>query len=430
MPITDKLTSIANAIREKGGTTDKLTLDAMPNAIAALSTGGSGEDGVPNPISLSVNTPGLFANNNWDWVLQNYVDRLNITITSNTGTSNFFANTATDTPITFNIPITYTGSDGRLACSSMFKNSNVILGEDFVNSVNGKLYDVASMFEGYKGETIPSLTFNNSTTYSCNSFIKDCPNLKEIGTIYNLRPSTYCSYMFGNNPLVREYKFEGCDFSAQNTGSYGYLQGLFSRNSSLRRVDSTFLKGVYNKSTTCQLQDTFNSCYALDEVVGLSPQTRTLTSNAFSNTFNYCYRLKNIIFDTQEDGTPYTVEWKNQTIDLSQYVGWAGYSNADKHILNYNSGITAEDEDNDWSNNPNYWSRQFMNSRFNHDSAVNLINSLPDTSAYLATQTSGTNTVKFYTNAGSATPGGSVSALTEEEIAVAAAKGWSIGYTV
>lgn len=428
--LTEKLTSIANAIREKGGTTEKLTLDAMPNAIAALSTGGgSGDDGVPNPINLTVSTAGLFANNNWDWVLQNYVDRLNITVSSSAGTSSLFANTATDTPITFNTPITYTGTDGRLQCSSMFKNSNVILGEDFVNSINGKLYDVSSMFEGYKGETIPSLTFNNSTTYSCNSFIKDCPNLKEIGTIYNLRPSTYCSYMFGSNPLVREYKFEGCDFSAQNTGSYGYLQGLFSRNHSLRRVDSTFLKGVYNKSTTCQLQDTFNSCYALDEVIGLSPQTRTLTSNAFSNTFNYCYHLKNIIFDTQADGTPYIAEWKNQTIDLSIYVGWAGYNNADKHILNYNSGITAEDEDNDWSNNPNYWSRQFMNSRFNHDSAVAMINSLPDTSAYIAAN-GGTNTVKFYTNAGSATPGGGVNALTEEEIAVAAAKGWSIGYTV
>ena len=436
MPITDKLTSIANAIREKGGTTEKLTLDAMPTAIAALSTGsGSGEDGVPNPINLTVSMGGLFSNNNWDWVLQNYIDRLNITVSSSAGTSSLFANTVIDTPITFNTPITYTGTDGKLSCSSMFKNSNIILGEDFVNSVSGKLYDVASMFEGYKGETIPSLTFNNTTTYSCNSFIKDCPNLKEIGTIYNLRPSTYCSYMFGSNPLVREYKFEGCDFSAQNTGSYGYLQGLFSRNHSLRRVDSTFLKGVYNKSPTCQLQDTFNSCYALDEVIGLSPQTRTLTSNAFSNTFNYCYHLKNIIFDTQADGTPYIAEWKNQTIDLSIYVGWAGYNNADKHILNYNSGITADKEVIDaptyaaLKDDPDWWSKEFIYSRFNHDSAVNLINSLPDASAYLATQSGATNTVKFKTGAGTNTDSGSVSALTEEEVAVAAAKGWSIGYT-
>jgi hypothetical protein len=36
MALTDKLTSIANAIREKGGTTDKLTLAQMPDAIAAI----------------------------------------------------------------------------------------------------------------------------------------------------------------------------------------------------------------------------------------------------------------------------------------------------------------------------------------------------------------------------------------------------------
>ena len=434
MALTDKLTNIANAIREKGGTTDKLTLDAMPNAIAAIETGG-GEDPVPNPISLSVSKAGLFANNNWDWILQNYMDRLNITITSSVGTSNLFENTVTDTPITFNIPVTYTGTNGKLQCSSMFKGSNVVLGEDFVNSVNGKLYDVSGMFEDYKGETIPSLTFNNTDTYSCNSFINKCPNLKEIGTIYNLRPSTYCSNMFASNPLVREYKFEGCDFSVQNTSSYGYLQSFFSRNHSLRRIDSTFLKGVYNKSATCQLVDTFNYCYALDEVVGLSPQTRTLTSNAFNNTFNYCYHLKNIIFDTQEDGTPYTAEWKNQTIDLSDYVGWAGYSNADKDITTkYNSGITADKEVIDkptydaLKNNPDWWSKQFIYSRFNHDSAVAMINSLPDTSTYIKAN-GGTNTIKFKTDAGSATDGGSVSNLTEEEIAVATAKGWTISYT-
>ena len=129
--LTEKLTSIANAIREKGGTTEKLTLEQMPNAIAALS-GGGGEDVVPNPISLTTSTGGLFANNNWNWVLQNYMDRLNITITISAGTSSLFENTATDTPITFNAPITYTGTNGRLNCNNMFKNSNVILGEDFV----------------------------------------------------------------------------------------------------------------------------------------------------------------------------------------------------------------------------------------------------------------------------------------------------------
>jgi hypothetical protein len=68
--------------------------------------------------------------------------------------------------------------------------------------------------------------------------------------------------------------------------------------------------------------------------------------------------------------------------------------------------------------------------RYNRASAVNTINSLPDTSAYLATA-GGTNTIKFRSIAGtqkvgSATDGGAIADLTEEEIAVATAKGWTV----
>ena len=64
-------------------------------------------------------------------------------------------------------------------------------------------------------------------------------------------------------------------------------------------------------------------------------------------------------------------------------------------------------------------------SRYNHNSAVRTINSLPDTSAYLATA-GGTNTIKFEGQSGASTDGGAINTLTEEEIAVATAKGWSV----
>ena len=40
MALTNKLTAIANAIREKTGSTNKLTLDEMPTAISNISSGG------------------------------------------------------------------------------------------------------------------------------------------------------------------------------------------------------------------------------------------------------------------------------------------------------------------------------------------------------------------------------------------------------
>ena len=43
MALTDKLTAIANAIRAKDGTSDKMTLAEMPSKIAAIQAGGAAE---------------------------------------------------------------------------------------------------------------------------------------------------------------------------------------------------------------------------------------------------------------------------------------------------------------------------------------------------------------------------------------------------
>ena len=45
MALTEKLTSIADAIRTKTGSADKLTLDGMATAIAGIETGGADNSG-------------------------------------------------------------------------------------------------------------------------------------------------------------------------------------------------------------------------------------------------------------------------------------------------------------------------------------------------------------------------------------------------
>ena len=46
MSVNEKMTAIADAIREKTGGTDPLTLDAMAEAIAGIETGGGGASGI------------------------------------------------------------------------------------------------------------------------------------------------------------------------------------------------------------------------------------------------------------------------------------------------------------------------------------------------------------------------------------------------
>lgn len=74
-----------------------------------------------------------------------------------------------------------------------------------------------------------------------------------------------------------------------------------------------------------------------------------------------------------------------------------------------------------------YWFKHVKDSVYNHDSAVETINSLPDTSAFLA-EVGGTNTIQFHSDQGANTEGGAIGNLTAEEIAVAAAKGWTVAF--
>lgn len=145
----------------------------------------------------------------------------------------------------------------------------------------------------------------------------------------------------------------------------------------------------------------------------------------FSNVFSNTYRLKNFTFNKEEDGTAKSINWTNQTIDLSNNIGYCS-SFGKNYILNYNSGITKDKEVKDdatyqaLKNDPDWFTQKVEYSRYNHDSAVNTINSLPDVSAGTG------NTIKFKGEAGSATDGGAINTLTEEEIAVASAKGWTV----
>jgi len=77
---------------------------------------------------------------------------------------------------------------------------------------------------------------------------------------------------------------------------------------------------------------------------------------------------------------------------------------------------------NQMKNNPNWWSASLAYSRYNHTSAVETINTLPDTSAV---ENNG-NTIKFQAGAGSGTDEGGIDDLTTAEIAVATAKGWTV----
>ena len=402
------LTGIANAIRSKNGTETTYKPSEMAGAIEAIQTDGTVEalditangtytapDGVDgyNPITVNVPQDGSppdeafvikgdcsyrFAYNSWNWFISTYGNRITTQIDS---------------------------------AYYMFSYSGDLEEIPFELNFTGSFNNIERLF-GY------------------------CYRLKTIPKINNCQP-TLTSYLFYSCRMLKnlpddiESWFDWSNLDNKDI-VYGAIQNsMFDGCNSLRSIPMGFLNHGSTKtaSTQCIYKEAFFACCALDEIIGLPfpHKDAEWTSNAFRNTFYNCFRLKNMTF-ALSDGQPYVMKWKSQTIDLTGKGIVTGTVN---DIISYNSGITADKEVKDdatyqaLKDDPDWFTSLTMYSRYNHDSAVATINSLPDTSAYLATA-GGTNTIKFTGIAGSATDGGAINTLTEEEIAVAAAKGWTV----
>lgn len=368
------LSAIGNAIRMKNGSIDKYKPSEMAEAIASIRVG----EELPEEMFIATGDC-AYKYAGWEWVIQRYGDR--ITTNNIQEASNMFYDCSMITDIPFEI-----------------------------NAQLGAEQSMASMFQNAsKLETIPKLNHFKPTSLQ-NIFNYDY-RLKEI-------PEDIASW------------FDWSYIDGRTSSSGGSHSYMFNCCYSLRTIPMDFLSHAnsYASNSSSYFNTGFSNCYSLDELVGLPVPyiNSTWTSNAFNSSFTKCYRLKNIIFETP-NGAPIVVKWKGQTIDLSLNVGYANSSSASF----YNSGITDFTLVNNaqsyqaLKNNPNWWTYLPDYSRYNHDSAVATINSLPDASAYLATA-GGTNTIKFKKLAGRYTDGGAIQNLTAEEIAVASAKGWTV----
>lgn len=288
-----------------------------------------------------------------------------------------------------------------------------------------------------KLETIP-FDINLKNASSINNMFYYCSKLKNIPMVYGAKLDGSNGYVFYNCAMVRhfpEHFAEDWDFTGLNNYQYGGMSNLFNSCWSLRTPPTAIINNFRSKdvsSYSSSYVNTFSGCLSLDDINGVDVIVDVnATSNMFNAPFTNCSRVLNITFLVNNDGTPKTANWKSQTIDLTSGVGYITNTYYKSYILDYNSGITADKEVKDdatyqaLKNDPDWFSCDINYSRYNHDSAVNTINSLPDTSAYLATA-GGTNTIKFKGQSGALTDGGAINTLTEEEIAVATAKGWSV----
>ena len=421
MALTDKLTALGDAIREKSGTTGQMTLDQMTSAVQGLEV-----NPAPNVEEITINKNGTYVPNEG-------VD----------GFSKVIVEVPVDLPkdllhLTGDQQYRFYGSDWS---SFIEKYGNQITTEN--------LTVMSYMFSKTSVKEIP-FPLNVKPNINCDvlSLFAGAGELEHLPIISNCKPTSNGVQSMCNNCYnLKEINIDFDNWDLSNIANYGYAhEGDWHGNCySLRKIPMNYynkLSQIKTAGKTYYFYSIYYSlaqgCYNIDEIIDMPVMVLDkYTSNAFYQTITNTYRLKDFTFKIQEDGTPYVAsQWESQVIDLSTsgYCQLSGTYYARDNYL-YNSGITIDkciyddatyqalknDPDNyvcGYSNeNPHHYSR------YDKASAIRTINSLPDVSS-----SGGTNTIKFKGEAGLKTDGGAINTMAPEEIAVATAKGWTVSF--
>ena len=346
-----ELTSIANAIRTKGGTQAQLTYPTgFVSAINDIPTGGGGSIVLTGDISN-----GLKGNVGTILVNSGSVSTSDITNLEYA----FAGNLATTIPFAINV------------------------------KANQQNLSIREMFSGCSNlTTLPTINWNNAV----------------------LTSSAALGRLFADSPYLVSIPdfFDGLDLSTWHNTTSNTIN-WFNGDARLKTISPNLLAEMYTKTTSNQAwRQAFYGCHCLEEIhnLGLFHPDFTCSSNIVSNgsyiMFNLNCSLRSLTFDADGAARNYS----NQDIDLTHYVGYANNS-----YYNDNFGATG--------------GTSLEDSVYNHASAVETINSLPDCSA-VSPPSAPTNTIKFKAGAGANTAGGDISDLTAEEIAVATNKGWAV----
>ena len=363
------LQDIADAIREKNGTETTYLPSEMGDAVREISGGGGG---IPaEALIITGNCSYRFANDGWNWFIEEYGDQ--ITTEELNNATYMFSNSTGIEEIPFDLNLQQGTS--KIDCGYMFQQCGV---KELRNKIRGNIGILRNMFSSA-----------SDLRFIAEDFFSDNDN--QLSTVASeTRPS------------------------------------IFNWCSSLRTIPNRIINNLFNvnNSNTSHYLYNFNNLYSLDKIQNLRVDfnPNIATNNYFSRSFSNLSRCSEITFDNT---VTFPETLSRQTIDLSENVGFAAMNS---NITAYNSGITADKEITDdatyqaLKNDPDWFTCDPAYSRYNHDSAVNTINSLPDFSFGTG------NTIKFNGEAGSKTDGGAINTLTPEEIAVASAKGWTVTF--
>ena len=364
------LTNIADAIRQKKSSTDTYTPAEMATAISSIETGGGG-----GPTAEDLTFTGDLSYFNYYGRMGKLIKKYGSQMRFNDVSSLYQAFKGNDTLNSDFSNWTINLSNIASLASAFASTSSIMKLPKFAG---GSIKRCDSMFYQFGGENIPDDLFSNTTFIlksSSNDYsglFRECYYLKKVPLWFSNMAFTRANFTLPAYATLYAVCFQYC-----------------------RRVNEITLPLI------------------------LSPVN--LESNAFLNTFEEVNSARKIVFAPSPESGNESCNWKNQVIDLTKHVGYAdgGIGDASKKIYNATTYAALK-------NDPYAWTEDITYSFYNHDSALETLNSLPFT-GNSASQSS-PNIIKFKGESGSATDGGAINTLTTAEIAQAANRRWSVSY--
>ena len=365
------LTNIADAIRAKKSSTDTYTPAEMATAISSIETGGGG-----GPTAEDLTFTG-------DLTKFNYYGRMSKLIKKYGSLMSFNDVKSLEYAFSGNDPLNSDFSNWTINLSNYASLINAFSSTSSIKKLpkfaGGSINKCENMFYQFSGKNIPDDLFSNTTFnldrsgVNYGSMFRECYNLKKV-------PLWFSNMAFTRGILTISYY------------ATPYVR--------------------------C-----FEYCRELNEItlpLVLSPVS--LESNAFTNTFKEVNRARKIVFAPSPESGNESCNWKRQVIDLTINVGYAeagGIGDSSKKIYDATTYAALK-------NDPYAWTDDITYSFYNHDSALETLNSLPFTGN--SASHSSPNIIKFKGESGSATDGGAINTLTTAEIAQAANRCWSVSY--
>ena len=275
------------------------------------------------------------------------------------------------------------GSEGRYAFA--YNNHSWVYENNIPIDLSGTI-DASYMF--YNADKMKHLSdLNTSHITDMTLMFGYCSSLKAIPKI-DTSNTTYMEGLFTGCKQITEVP--ALDISKATT-----LNGIFQYCHKLKSIPNSILENCGKDDIPDYAQFysyAFYQCYNLKEILNLDVSVGySFAYNMFPCIVDDCYSLRRFTFKTNEDGSPINAQWDEQTLDFSQYTGWAGSKYTAQQWIDGDYVLNAEE------------------AYYNRDSMAETINSLPIVRNC---------TIKFKQAQGQL--------LTDEEIALANSKGWTV----